>query len=179
MNSLTDVYDDLLTVQDQLDNLLKVAYFKLYRQEDIIHLDMTPEHKIKRYNEDEYDLLAYTNAINLKFRFYCNLAFVYLKCYLKYKFSLSLSSPKQILDQALNKNIIQAHEYNKLTQIAKYIKQIAEPDAHGNYGYSDEIIEFYKTLEKILSKLNPQTYAQEIILSQAHANNSSITLYKK
>lgn len=179
MSTLTDVYDDLLTVQNQLDNLLKVAYFKLYRQEDILRLDMAPDHKIKRYNEDEYDLLAYTNAINIKFRFYCNLTFDYLKLYLQNKLSLSLSSSKQILDQAFKKNIIQVHEYNKLTKLAGFIKQIAKPDAHGNYEYTDEIIEFYKALEKILIKLDPQTYAQEIILSQAYANNSSITLYKK
>jgi hypothetical protein len=174
MNNLTDVYDDLLTVQDQLDNLLKVAYYKLYRQEDIINLDMAPEHKVKRYNEDEYDLLAYTNAINLKFRFYCNLAFVYLKLYLKHKFSLSLSSPKHILDQALNKNIIQAHEYTKLTQLTGYIKHIAKPDAHGNYEYTDDIIEFYKTLEKVLNKFNPKVYTQEIRLAHANARSNPL-----
>ena len=102
MKKLTDLYDDLLTVQDQLDNLLKVAYFKLYRQEDILRLDMAPEHKIKRYNEDECDLLAYTNAINLKFQFYCNLTFKYLKLYLQDKCSDTYVESKNSIEQLYN-----------------------------------------------------------------------------
>jgi hypothetical protein len=152
MKKLTIIYQNLVAVYNYLDTMTQTAYFKIIRDAE----SGKDSSIIKRYCEDEYDLISYSDALNLRFRFYYDLTYTYLKLYLEERHKTCVSGHKQLIERALEHKLITADESTQLAKITRYIKRIAKPDAHGNYEYTDDMCDFYCQIHAIISRLNPE-----------------------
>lgn len=109
---------------------------------------------LKNSKTSSEDFAIYRDALIKRFEFCYDLTWKFLKEYLESKYFTGLNSPKKILQECLQQNIIDEDE-------AKLFVEIIEARNNTSHTYNEElaneisleILEYYKLLKKIIKRL--------------------------
>lgn len=157
MNKLVCLYQNLLAVHDSLDILTKVALLKVARESKRSQMQNYALEKFDySFQEISCDFMAYANAINVKFKFYFDLSCRFLKLYLKENHKIQTHTSKQIFEKSYSQNLISEKESKQLIKLKKYIGNLTQADAHGNYEFENDIMESYGLIHQVIKRLKPK-----------------------
>jgi len=151
MKRLLKLYSDLEQIYERLDNLIRAALYKALQASHEWLQEDNPEEK---FNENEYDQIAYSDAVNRRFELYYVAVCKFLKLFLQERYAVRTCSTHELFKVCYDKKLITEKELAECLKLIDYVSVVRKPtNKCGDALFTQEILSYTVTINELSDRL--------------------------
>jgi len=143
IKKLLSAYSDLEKIYERLDNLIRIALIRAICFEEGIECC---EERVTHRLESEYDVIAYSDAVNRRFEFYYKKVIKFLELFFQERYGIYICNTKELFDLCHQKEFINDEELRDCIRLIEHIRLVrSRRNKIGDYVLTEGIL-FYTVL---------------------------------